>query len=161
MIIKRETYRSQKEKTLSEDTSNQTKTQHRHGTCMGTSFVSLFSTKDAFIFTVIFKKLFFCLQKSPVHPSQGTKPVGEKGLLDCTAWEILQFQAVGESDAGPSVSHKNPLQQLTLACGGNPQQYFKQRPKIILVLSCNIYHRARDGTEPRADANVSISNTST
>lgn len=42
-----------------------------------------------------------------------------KELLVCTASEFLQSQAVGEPDVSPSVSHKNPLQQLTFSCVGS------------------------------------------
>lgn len=37
-----------------------------------------------------------------------------KELLLCMASEFLQSQAVGEPDISPSVSHKNPLQELSL-----------------------------------------------
>lgn len=47
------------------------------------------------------------------------------------------------------------------SCVGSLQHYFKQGPKITLVLSCNIYQRARAGTEPKGNACVSSSNTCT
>lgn len=127
---------------------------------------AMFSPRNAFIFTQWCEKSYFssCKNLQCIKPREPKLLVvillKRKELLICTASEFLQSQAVGESDVSPSVSHKNPLQQATLSCVGSLQHYFKQGPKITLVLSCNIYQRARAGTEPRGNACVSISNTS-
>jgi len=52
---------------------DRTENQHRPGACTGKSYV--FHYGCFYFHIVISEKLLFCLQKSPVDPSQGAKPV--------------------------------------------------------------------------------------
>lgn len=67
----------------------------------------------------------------PIKISYASQCQGAKAAAGCCAWEegAAPVPGCGWAWHQAPVSHQNPLRQLTLSCGGSPQQPVKQGPK--------------------------------